>query len=91
MGYCIQYVSVGANKYKSVRKSRKKLLIWTGVVFSVMLMAIVYRESLRSVVYPGDPEVTDVAVKRMLETLEEGRGVHEAAQVFCEEIINGAG
>ena len=91
MGYRIQYAAASAEKYTTKRSVRTRKWVYFTVAIILITGIFFARKPLRSFLFPGDPEITDVAVEQMIEALEEGEGAYKAAQVFCREIINGAG
>lgn len=88
MSYKIQYKSISNKKYfQSNRKRVNKYWPLLSVLIAVLICVSIVQKPLRSILFPGDPEVTDAATKKMLQSLQEGEGVYEAISAFCLEVI----
>ena len=90
VSYSICYSTNSNSKYLTKKKQANRTLI----IFSIFLVALVVGfvlcvETFRTVISPGDPNVTDAAFLHMIEKLENGDSFYDAAQAFCTEIIGG--
>lgn len=45
---------------------------------------------LKSILLPGDPDVTLSASQKLVDTLKDGNTVRESVMAFCMEILDGA-
>lgn len=88
MAYKIQYDAPVINKYVVTKKKQwykhGRLLI---VLIAVLICISIVRKPVRSVLFPGDSDVTRDAAKKMLQSLQEGEGFYEAISAFCLEVI----
>ena len=57
------------------------------IVFSILLRT----QSIRYFLLPGNGAVTEVAIRNLMESLQDGSSFGEAVTAFCFEIINNAG
>ncbi len=93
MSYCIEYTSGVSKKYpmKTKQKIKKQTVIAIVSVVTVALLCLpVVRESVKQLLMPGDPVITEAAFISMVEQLGAGESVYDAVTVFCKEIIQGA-
>lgn len=88
MAYKIIYPIVGKRNYPP----RKPIPAWAlPVAFvSAMLLAITFYNGSANWLLPGDPAVTEAALREMIEDLSQGEAFGEAVTAFCKEIIVGA-
>ena len=76
---------------KTKYKLKKQTIIATlGIVIVMLLCLPVVRESVKQLLLPGDPVITEAAFISMVEQLGAGESVYDAVTVFCKEIIQGA-
>ncbi len=91
MGYAIQYAAGVTKKYphkKRRGKPNKKTLLGL-IVVTVIAVALVHIPAFRRLVLPGNPEITERAIIKMVDELQAGEGLGEAVSTFCREVING--
>ncbi len=88
MGYKYSYQTVGKRRYPMT----KPLPRWTvfAVVTAVCFLAITIYNGSANWLLPGDPEVTESAIKEMIARLSDGEAFGEAVTAFCREIVAGA-
>ena len=88
MAYKIVYPIVGKRKYPA----RKPMPAWAlpGAVLSAIFLVITIYNGSANWLLPGDPAVTETALREMIENLSQGEAFGEAVTVFCKEIIAGA-
>lgn len=89
MGYQIQYAP--DVNYRYTTKKKRHLL--TGKVFLVFVIVLLVIFSctvppIRNWILPGDPNVTNAATEKMVETLQNGEGIREAITAFCIEVLS---
>lgn len=91
MGYRIEYDG-RAGKYE-VYVERKLfpllLLCVVGLLTVVLGVSPQWRDSLRSILIPGDDAVTLQAFQNMTNDLRSGATVGEAVDAFCRFVIHG--
>lgn len=90
MGYSVQYPTGKENKYPQVprRESKGYVVIGCIVVMLLVVAVVCCLPSSRSAVLPGDPEVTEKALRVMIDRLEEGQGIKACFTEFCREVIS---
>ena len=88
MGYKFSYPTVGNRNYPS-RKPLPSWAIPVGLISAIFVGITVYNGSANWLL-PGDPAVTEAAIKEMIEKLSAGEGFGDAVTAFCKEIIAGA-
>ena len=92
MGYQIRY----GQAHLPVENKRRYNLKWiTGlcVFFVVLFLTIIsfipqFRFAIRSIILPGDPDVTAAALERLVEAVSDGEAIQTALTEFCREIID---
>ena len=88
MAYKITYPSVGKRQFPT----RKPLPTWAlpvGLISAILVGITIYNGSANWLL-PGDPAVTEAAIKEMIEKLSQGEQFSDAVTAFCKEIIAGA-
>lgn len=91
MGYSIQYPAKTASKFMPVKVKKVPHNWWLAVGIGIVIIGLfLARNPLRNVLFPGDPEVTDAALEKMVSAIQEGEDLYSAAQVFCGEVVNSA-
>ena len=91
MGYAIQYATGVTKKYphkKRRGKPNKKTLLGL-IVVTVIAVTLVHIPAVRRLVLPGDPEMTERAIIKMVDEWQAGESLSEAVTTFCHEVING--
>ena len=92
MAYKIQYTPEDNLRYPN--KKQVKLIHWKRWICVGMFLAgflWVRHNGIPDFLIPGDPEITTVAAKNMLENLRQGTSINDAVSVFCKDILAGAG
>lgn len=94
MGYRVEYGPVKKVRRLEERVSRRSAL--TGLFLLLFLFSVCAfwpegRDTLRRLVFPGDPAVTAAAFEEMTEELRSGSGVMDSLRIFCLRILEGAG
>lgn len=94
MSYRIAYSPEKNSKYP-LRKERKFGYTWIVTIAAVALALLgiigVHRENaLKSLLLPGNPVVTEAALKTMVTDIRGGEPVADAFTAFCREIIENA-
>lgn len=92
MGYRIDYEDYAALRRKSAHRSSFRLAGLTAAFFlSFLLLTHAFwpagRAKLRSLLLPGDPEVTGQALSSMVEDLRAGKPLSDSVTAFCREIL----
>ena len=94
MGYRIQY---GQTMTKEEIKEPVDTKRMKPLLAIILLICIVFffiflggTETLRDCFIPGDPEITEAAVKMFIEDVREGESIGDAITAFCLEIIDNA-
>ena len=88
MAYKFTYPTVGNRHYTT----RKPLPIWAlpaGLISAFFIAITIYNGGLNWLL-PGDPAVTEAALREMVERLSDGEAFSDAITAFCKEIIAGA-
>ncbi len=88
MAYKIIYPTVGNRNYPV----RKPMPAWAlpGALLSVIFLVITIYNGSANWLLPGDPAVTEAALREMIENLSQGEAFGDAVSAFCKEIIAGA-
>lgn len=91
MGYRITYEN-NLIKKEAVKKSNNTLLKKTiyAIIICIILFCVLSGRNARSYLLPGDPQVTEKALKDLVTDLKEGDAVSDAVTAFCKEIIENA-
>lgn len=90
MSYCISYdKNTGAMEIQRKRKINKRSIriILITVLVGATLIFPKTRRLLKTVILPGDEEVTGQALQSLVEDLHQGSSIPEAVDAFCREII----
>lgn len=94
MSYRVEYTpqTRGAPAEKS---GSVLVILMTLTVFILFLFAVHnyfpnHRTSLQNMIWPGDPAVTQTALKTMTEEIKNGLPFSQAAAAFCTEIFRNA-
>jgi hypothetical protein len=89
MAYKIIYPTVGKRNYPT----RKPMPAWafSGALLSAIFLVITIYNGSANWLLPGDPAVTEAALRKMIENLSQGEAFGDAVTAFCKEIIAGAG
>lgn len=95
LGYRIVYDS-GTSVKTPIREPKSRLLMMIcGCLLLFGLLTKLFwpagADKLRSILIPGDPDITTRAASEMVEDLRSGMSVEDAVQAFCREILNEAG
>ena len=93
MAYRVDYSKEGIQEVLPERSNNKSKKIWSlGIICLILLMGVLYpqKQMLEKLLIPGDAEVTKHAASELVANLQDGVGLSEAMQVFCEEIIANA-
>lgn len=79
-------------KKKVVRKNNNTLLKRAiyAIFLCIILFCVLSGSKVRSYLLPGDPQVTEKALKDLVVDLKEGDTVSDAVTAFCKEIIENA-
>ena len=90
MSYVVHYPTGVKHKYpQKVKTTRLRpsniALASLGIVVAVLVLFNV--PTLRNVILPGDPEVTEQAAKTMIDQLREGETFADCFADFCREVI----
>ena len=97
MSYQISYgqdcVSKKIKHELRLPKPKKETVLRIGLTISVLLLGLTClipqaRAALWDLLLPGDPEVTSIALERLVETVSEGESIQTALTEFCREIID---
>lgn len=90
MSYSIEYEPDKKKIYPlQVNRKPKWLVIALAVVISIFLMQKLDKNQvLKSLLIPGDPEITAAAFSEMMDDIREGQAVRKAVTSFCLEIID---
>ena len=89
MAYKIIYPTVGKRNYPT-RKAMPAWALPVALLSALFLVITVYNGSANWLL-PGDPAVTEAALREMIENLSQGEAFGDAVTAFCKEIIAGAG
>jgi hypothetical protein len=93
MGYQIEYreTIVRRNTMPTIRKKGMLHLVWLlgGVALAVMIYTG-FGDRIKTMLIPGDPEITIPAFSELVESVQEGIPFSDALTEFCLEIVNGA-
>jgi len=88
MSYQIQYVPEMNRRYPKRKKTTgmigKRMMI---PLILIGLIVCVGVRPIRDWLFPGDPDVTDAAAQKMVESLRSGDGIGDAVTVFCQEVL----
>ena len=92
MAYKVQYTPQDMKRYPPVQQHtlgrwRKRIICAALVFFAVYFV----RNGVPDFLIPGDPDVTQAAAVEMVSSVKRGVSVQDAIQVFCKQIIEGAG
>ena len=92
MSYSIDYSSGTTRKYpKSRKKSHQHYKKILGILCVLAVVIVLFNiKTVRRLLLPGDPAVTEKAIVSMVNEFRAGEGVQEAFAVFCREVIEGA-
>ena len=91
MGYAIEYAN-GETVKSAVKKkvfSRKKKIICIVCGAVVVAFALLHINAVRRFLLPGNPEITERAIVKMVDELKAGEGLYSAVTTFCQEVIRG--
>lgn len=87
MGYRINYDTVKIKHEKKTNKKFPVLLACTlGLIVGLHLSGAA--EQIRTVLLPGDPDVTKYAITELVESLGEGESFSDAFTAFCQTIVS---
>ena len=88
MSYQILYVPAMNKKYKRTRNNETRIAKWLFMPLIVgILITCISVRPVREWLFPGNPDVTDAAVQRMVESLRDGNGIGDAVSAFCLEVL----
>jgi len=93
MGYTIRYENKG-DKIISRSSNKRFRYTWLIVLSGIILMSIALTkstdpETIKEWLIPGNPVVTEEAIRDMILNLQNGLPVSEAFSHFCIRIIQG--
>lgn len=91
MGYKVIYPQVGKRRYSKYRKMTNKtqLAVLVTICF-VLVLAVIHWSVGLSWLLPGDPIVTENALREMIDSLRAGEALGQAVVTFCREVVAGA-
>ena len=89
MAYRIEYEAFGPKKTGFLKKYGMFLFILLLLVTTVTVSVanLSGAQWARSLLFPGDPGVTAVALEELAEDLQQGSSVKDAFAAFCREVI----
>ena len=92
MSYRIDYNPENRKKYPMKKTKTTSWLIYTLVVIAVIFTAqkACKNEAIKTVLLPGDPEITSSAISTMIDDVKSGEPIKDAVTAFCLEIIHNA-
>ena len=97
MAYQISYGQDCATKKNKLElrlpKPGREVMLRAALVCSVILLLLTclipqVRAALWDLLLPGDPEVTSIALERLVQAVSEGEAIQTALTEFCREIID---
>ena len=88
MGYKFSYPTVGSRNYPT-RKPMPGWILPTTLIFLCFIGIAMYNRGFDWLL-PGNPEITEAALKEMIDKLSAGEAFSDAVTAFCREIIAGA-
>lgn len=90
MSYRIEYNPEKNQIYpiSAKRKTKWLMIALAAIVALFVIQKVDKTKEIKSLLIPGDPEVTAAAFSTMLENIREGEGVGDAVTAFCLEIIS---
>ena len=88
MSYQINYDPTRANRFYTAK--RKKIPVWLMTALCIGIATLLLNNEFRSLLIPGDPQVTSDAFSELTQELAEGESVKEAVTAFCKQIIDNA-
>ena len=92
MGYRVRYDGKGnARKVQTYEKWKPLYTCVLVIVFVTVCLLTDAGEWLGSILFPGDPAATEMALNTMLTSLREGESLSEAVTTFCRDILDNAG
>ena len=92
MAYQIQYSPEAFKRYPQVNKTKKlRIDRWMYLMLVVLAVLWLRINGIPDFLIPGDPDITKAATIAFLDDLENGSSVNDAVDVFCREILDGAG
>lgn len=90
MGYQILYESGGIKTKipSGKKKQRKSTIEWAMILLPiVLLLALVKNSGFRRFILPGNKDVTEAAIIRLVDSIQRGDHLDEAVTAFCRQII----
>ena len=89
MSYKINYDPTRMRRFYTVKS--KKIPRWLMAALGVVVAVLLLNHDFRSLLIPGDPQVTASAFSELTQELAEGASIKNAVTAFCKQIIdNGA-
>lgn len=90
MSYRIEYNPEKNKMYPIAAKRNTK---WLSIALCIMVALFVLlkldkNQTIKSLLLPGDPEITSSAFSSMVEDIRDGARLGDAVTAFCLEIIN---
>lgn len=94
MGYRIEYGQTvqreAINETGSFNIKKKTVYIALIILAAALLLFCAKTNTVRNLLLPGDPAVTEQALNTFAEQLRAGESIGDAATAFCQEIVTGA-
>ena len=92
MAYQIQYSPEAFKRYPQAERTQKNYVVkWFCLVFLFVTILWLRINGIPDFLIPGDPVVTKSAMSAFLDKIQSGSSVNDALNVFCHEILYGAG
>jgi len=91
MGYRIEYGQTVKYETDTNFKNNKNVAyIIVSIVAAIVFLLCIGTDSVRSLLLPGDPQITEQALNTFAQQVRAGESFGNAAEAFCREIIAGA-